>query len=234
MRHFLDEKRALRRFTLGQRVVVGPAGKDAPVVKRVCVVKNNRSLQRRFYVMVCLVTMLSFTSVLLMVLSPRPLRPDAVSSLFAIDSSDSLDAIYRTDRPVQPGRWKYVYVRHSNTAGGNAFTLAGQHGLGDHFVICNGEGGVDGELQVGHRWNDQQSALPPPGVAWLAPDCVSICMVGDFDTGKPTDAQLRRLRQLLGSLRTRLSIEPDAVYLLQDTPGPAGTGRLFPVASLRE
>lgn len=184
--------------------------------------------------MVSLVTMLSFTSVLLMVLSPRPLRPDAVSSLFAIDSGDSLDAIYRTDVPVQPGRWKYIYVRHSGTTGGNAFTLASQRGLGDHFVICNGEGGIDGELQVGHRWSDQQPALPAPGVARLDPDCVSICLIGDFDADKPTEAQLRRLRQLLGSLRTRLSIEPEAVYLLQDMPGPAGTGRRFPVASLRD
>ena len=203
-------------------------------MKRAPDVKNNRSLQRRFYVLVSLVTMLSFTSVLLMVLSPQPLRPDAVSSLFAISSSDSLDSIYRTDAPVRPDRWKYVYVRHSDTAGGNALTIAGQRGLGDHFVICNGDGGVDGELQVGYRWNDQQPALPAPGVARVDPACISICLIGDFDTGKPTAAQLRRLQQLLASLRSRLSIDPAAVYTLEGISGPAGTGRLFPVASLRD
>lgn len=203
-------------------------------MKRAPDVKNNRSLQRRFYVLVSLVTMLSFTSVLLMVLSPQPLRPDAVSSLFAISSSDTLDAIYRTDAPVRPDRWKYIYVRHSDTPGGNALTIAGPNGLGDHFVICNGDGGVDGELQIGYRWNDQQPALPAPGVVRVDPGCISICLIGDFDTGKPTAAQLRRLQQLLASLRSRLSIDPDAVYALEYTPGPAGTGRLFPVASLRD
>jgi hypothetical protein len=191
--------------------------------------------QRKFYVFVCLITALSFTSVLLMALSPRPLKPDAVSSLFALGATDSLDAIYRTDVPVKPDRWQYVYIRHSRTAGGNAYTIATPtDGLTDHFVICNGDGGVDGELQVGQRWTSQQSAAPVPGIQRMDERCISIVLVGDFDHAEPTDAQLRRLRQLLASLRTKLHISPNAVYAIEGTGSAATIGQHFPIASLKD
>jgi hypothetical protein len=198
-------------------------------------VTKKQQTQRKFYVFVSLVTVLSFTSMLLLVLSPQPLRPDAVSSLFAIDASNSMDAIYRTDVPVSPTRWKYIYIHHSDTAGGNAYTIGNAtQGLGDHFVIGNGDGAADGELQIGHRWNRQEPALPPAGVTRFDPRFISICLVGDFDHGKPTPAQLRRLKQLTSSLQVKLGIPGDAIIALDHPTGPAGVGKLFSLASLQD
>jgi hypothetical protein len=185
---------------------------------------------RKIAVFVGLVGALSLTSAILLALAPAPLRPDAVSSLFAVqggNASESLAAIYQTEQPVQPGRWKYIYLRHSKSLSGNAYTVATPTGgLGDHFVICNGEGGVDGELQVGQRWALQQDAQAPKGTN-LDPGGITICLIGDFDLERPTTAQRRRLEQLLTSLQDQLQIPPTAVWTLNHPNSTASIGRLF-------
>ena len=154
-----------------------------------------KNSHRKFIVFVSLVGLLTLTSALLLALAPAPLMPDAASSLFAIDAPPTLDVIFNTKVQSPPNRWKYVYIRHSRTASGNAVTLAnaGATGLGDHFVIGNGDGAIDGEIQIGQRWNQQQPATPPAGAQKIDPSCISICLVGDFDRTVPTPTQLRRL-----------------------------------------
>src|SRR3954471_13501629 len=92
---------------------------------------------------------------------------------------------------------------------GNTSTLSNgqQGGAGDHFVIGNGDGCLDGEIQLGQRWNKQLAAVPPAGAQMSEPDSiVSICLVGDFDRSVPTPTQLQRLSQLVTSLQGRLHI----------------------------
>src|SRR5688572_31655749 len=82
-----------------------------------------------------------------------------------------MDAIFQTDSPIRTARWKYIYVHHSRTTSGNAMTLArSADGVGDHFVIGNGDGCIDGEIQIGQRWNKQLSALPPAGAKEIDKD----------------------------------------------------------------
>jgi hypothetical protein len=198
-------------------------------------VKNSH---RKFIVFVSLVGLLTLTSAILLALAPAPLMPDAASSLFAIDAPSSLDVIFNTKVQSPPNRWKYIYVRHSRTASGNALTLGqtnGMAGLGDHFVIGNGDGAIDGEIQIGQRWNNQQSATPPAGANKIDPACVSICLVGDFDRTVPTQTQLRRLTQLVGTLQGKYGIKADFVVLQTDVASsPAGIGRYFPSTAFRQ
>jgi hypothetical protein len=194
-------------------------------------VKNS---QRKFVVFTSLIGVLTITSALLLALAPAPLTADAASSLFAIDAPSSLDVIYDTQIPAQPNRWKYVFIRHTRTTAGNALTLGQTSGgLGDHFVIGNGDGCVDGEIQIGQRWNQQQSALPPIKGATIDPACISICLVGDFDRAVPTPTQLRRLTQLVGTLQGRLGVPADHVLLIDHPNSPAGTGKYFPSGAFR-
>jgi hypothetical protein len=194
--------------------------------------------QRKVIVFSTLLGVLSLTSALLMALAPAPLAPDAATSLFAVDEPRSMDAVFETRQAVPAGRWKYVFIHHSRTASGNAFTLgqgAGAAGVGDHFVIGNGDGAVDGEIQITQRWNHQQAALPPAGTTvqngWS--DCISICVIGDFDRTIPTPTQLRRLSQLVGALQGQLHIGRESILLL-DNPGSAGAiGRYFPRSAFR-
>jgi hypothetical protein len=191
--------------------------------------------QRKLVVFSTLLGVLSLTSALLMALEPAPITPDAASSLFAVDEPRSMDAVFETKIPVPANRWKYIYIHHSRTASGNALTLGEKtNGVGDHFVIGNGDGCVEGEIQLSQRWNQQLAALPPAGANTIDPACISICVVGDFDSTVPTRTQLRRLGQLVGALQGQLHIDASQVLLMQEPRTAAGVGRYFPTSAFRQ
>ena len=191
---------------------------------------------RKVIVFSTLLGVLSLTSALLLALAPAPLTPDAATSLFAFEQPHSMDAIFETRTPVPAGRWKYIYIHHSQTPAGNAFTLGqsnGPAGVGDHFVIGNGDGCIDGEIQLTQRWNNQQTALPPAGANKVDEACISICLVGDFDRTIPTQTQLRRLTQLVGALQGQLHVAGSGILLPDAPQTPAGIGRYFPKSAFR-
>ena len=146
-----------------------------------------------------------------------------------------MDAIFQTRVNPKAGRWKYIYVHHSGTAMGNALSLSRENGgVPDHFVIGNGEGAIDGEIQIGPRWSEQNSANPPDGASGIDPKCISICLVGDFAHSVPTATQLRRLAQLVNALQGKFDIPAGQVLLLNQSETEAGMGRYFPVTAFRE
>jgi hypothetical protein len=201
------------------------------IKKAVSFVKKNH---RRVVVLTTLVSVLTLTSALLLALAPAPLTPDATNRLFAIETPQTMDVIFQTDTPMRTGRWKYIYVHHSTTTAGNALSLAqGTAGVADHFIIGNGDGSVDGELQIGPRWTAQSEAGAPKGATSIDPDCISICLIGDFERGVPTPTQLRRLEQLVGALQGRLRISASNI-VLSDAASAAGVGRYFPQTAFRE
>jgi hypothetical protein len=189
---------------------------------------------RRVIVFSTLVAVLTLTSALLLALAPAPLTPDAANTLLAIDGPDNMEAIFHTASPVQPGRWKYIYVHHSRTMNGNAMTLSqGANGLPDHFVIGNGDGAADGQVQVGQRWDEQASAAPP-AAGRIDPACISICVIGDFDHAVPTPNQIRRLTSLVNALQSRFDIPRGQVLTISDANSVASTGRYFPVTAFKD
>lgn len=205
---------------------------------------EQKARRRNVIVLTGLVGMLTFTSAVLMALAPAPLTPGAATSLFAIDDSNGLEAIFQTKAPVfdannQPvtGRWRCIYIHHSQSAAGDALTVGEQSpllGVSDHFVIGNGDGAGDGEIQVGQRWNRQIPAAPPVAGSQIDPTCISICLVGDFDHTQPTSTQFRRLTQLVSMLQSRLGISRDAVLIVADEATAAGIGRYFPTTAFKE
>jgi N-acetylmuramoyl-L-alanine amidase len=181
------------------------------------------------------VAMLSLASALLLFLAPPPLAAEGLSSLSAPDRGTFLDEIFKTEVTPRAQLWKYVYIHHSGTSGGDAQSLARPgKGLCDHFVVGNGDGCQDGEIEIGPRWNKQQAAAPPLGVDSIQPDCISICVVGDFDHAMPTPTQIRRLSQLVTTLQTQFRISADKVIMLNDTASPSSVGRYFPVTAFRD
>lgn len=182
-----------------------------------------------------MVALLSLTSVLLLALAPDPLAPGSAASLFALDQQTSMDAVFDTGVPVAKGRWGSIFIHHSKTSSGNADTLASRvGGLADHFVIGNGAGCVDGQVQIGHRWSSQLPAGDVPGTRSIASDCITVCLVGDFDRSVPTPTQRLRLTQLVHTLQSRLGVSADRVYLHQGSGTPADVGAAFPVADFRQ
>ena len=205
---------------------------------------NVKKSQRKVVVFSTLLGVLSVTCALLMALEPAPVAPDAASRLFAVDDEPgAMDAIFVTKAPVPANRWKYIYIHHSRTTSGNAITLAsdnnntgGPAGIGDHFVIGNGDGCADGEIQLTQRWNQQLAALPPTGASNVEPawsQSISICVVGDFDSHVPTPTQTRRLGQLVRALQEQLHIDASRVLLIEQPHSAAGAGRYFPISAFR-
>ena len=183
---------------------------------------------------VSLVGVLMLTSALLLALAPAPLSPEATSSLFAVDAPQSYDVLFDTNVPVTAGRWKFIYIHHSQTPSGSAQSLCTtEAGLPDHFVIGNGDGCGDGEIQIGQRWAQQTAAGVTPGASEIRADCISICVIGDFNHARPTPTQERRLAQLVSALQGRLKVNGKAVSLYPRTASPAGIGRYFPEAEFR-
>src|SRR5207302_2927514 len=79
---------------------------------------------------------------------------------------------------------QYIYIHHSRSGGGAP-------SASDHFVIGNGSGLSDGEVQMGQRWEEQRSAAAPVARTRIDPTCISICIVGDFDRSEEHTSELQ-------------------------------------------
>ncbi len=190
----------------------------------------SRRSRRKVAVLACLLFSLVATSLLLLALAPSPLLPDVARTLVATDQDQLIDQAMETRVALRSEHWHYIYIHHSKSAGGDAASMGGKTGgMGDHFLIGNGRGCGDGEIQAGYRWDQQQAAQP--AAAEVTDDCISICLIGDFDQAPPTARQLRRLEELVAGLRARFEIQPESI-VAYDRPGSAaGIGRHFPPAS---
>lgn len=113
--------------------------------------------------------------------------------------------------PVRRGRWKYIVVHNSGTREGNARVFDIYHrrvrhmqnGLAYHFVIGDGHGSGDGQVEVGDRWKRQ---INGGHVAsdYLNDIALGICLVGDFNRDRPTKGQAGALEELVTYLRNRV------------------------------
>jgi hypothetical protein len=191
--------------------------------------------QRRTFVFACLVAFMSATGAILLALSPQPLAPDLPQRLLAIDAPvDPMEAVFTASAEARPNAWRYIYIRHTKSAAGSAEgLLSSGEPLGDHFLIGNGAGAGDGEIQITPRWTAQRSALPPTGATSIDPQCISISLVGDFDRNPPTPQQMRRLTRLVCALQARLNIPASNVVAPQHGGTAAAAGKRFPVAEFR-
>ena len=101
-------------------------------------------------------------------------------------------------------RWCYITVHHSATTTGNAEAFDRNHrirrmgGLFYHFVIGNGTGSSDGELEVGWRWSRQKYVERPFDI--------QICLVGDFSKQRVSLKQYATLLKLISILEKQYNI----------------------------
>ncbi len=166
-----------------------------------------------------------------------PPQAAAVASTLPPKLKKQLDAI-----PVKPGRWRYIVIHHSATKEGTTRSMDLYHrrrgmenGLAYHFVIGNGRGMGDGVIEVGTRWRRQIKG------GHLASDrlneiSIGICLVGNFNSNRPTQAQMRSLRALSQylMLRTRNSAGAVKLHKQINTKPTECPGRHFPTSQLMQ
>lgn len=149
-------------------------------------------------------------------------------------------------------RWQGIIVHHSATDAGNAVELNTLHkkrkdrngdhwlGLGYHFVINNGRGGTDGLVEVGFRWQKQMTGAHcrPRATThnYWNEHTIGICLVGNFERERPTQAQYDSLADLIRFLQHRYNIPSNMIRGHRDIAGAvtACPGRNFSWETLRQ
>ena len=139
-------------------------------------------------------------------------------------------------------RWRKIIAHHSGTTVGDAASFDRFHrqdrrmenGLAYHFVIGNGTGSRDGEIEIGRRWKKQIYGGHVKGQA-LNKISVGICLVGNFERNHPTARQLKSLYNLTRYLQTGLLRGRQEVLGHKDLPkqSTACPGRFFPLKQYR-
>ena len=131
---------------------------------------------------------------------------------------------------VPPGgisqRWQCIVVHHSASATGcasdfhQAHLQRGWDELGYHFVIGNGTGSADGQVEVGSRWYKQKhGAHCKTAGNYHNEHGIGICLVGNFDRSYPTPRQMASLKKLLRFLMAKRGISWNRVIGHREAPG---------------
>ena len=137
-------------------------------------------------------------------------------------------------------RWSYIVIHHSATETGSAASFDRAHkarnwdGLGYHFVIGNGTGSGDGEVETGYRWRQQERGAHA-GNNEYNEHGVGICLVGNFEQAQPSARQLASLRILVRHLQAHTRIERSSILGHGHVPGKDTRcpGKNFDLAAFR-
>ncbi len=164
--------------------------------------KGMNKQKRTLFVVISLVASMTIGALFLMALDPQIPSGGA----YSLASYLRLDPVENAAfRPIttQPAEWNRIEVYYSRTASGNAEDLAVVSHLRDtpraefHFVIGNGKGVQDGQIQYTNSWKIQQTAN---GI-------IRICVVADLYNSPATDYQVRRATALVEALSRKFGIK---------------------------
>ncbi len=164
--------------------------------------------------MILLISMTAGTIVLMAMESNTPLAgPFCLSSYYRLGS---VEKAIHTDIPQSQGRWDSIEVYYSQTGAGNIEQLTVLAGLPSHedinchFVICNGLGGADGQIQTTEKWKKQWVIMP--GNNWFGDvKTIRICIVADGKDTKPSDFQVKRIEALTEELCRKFEIRLESI-----------------------
>lgn len=145
-------------------------------------------------------------------------------------------------RPT-PGKWKKIIIHHSATNVDDAVNMHNVHkargmqnGLAYHFVVSNGSRKAkDGEIYFGGRWKGQLDGGHVKKQSWNK-TTIGICLIGNFETRRPTAKQSKVLEGLCRYLMKRCNISTKNV-ITHKVLHPGHTlcpGKHFPIISFKK
>lgn len=142
--------------------------------------------------------------------------------------------------------WRGIIIHHSADEAGDAIDFDQAHknrgwdGLGYHFVINNGNnrhGRRDGTVEVGFRWRKQVKGahcrVSPTDDNYWNEHTIGICLVGDFEKHRPTEAQWRSLVKLIWFLQQRYAVPTRRIIGHRDVKPTKCPGKYFSFGELR-
>jgi len=149
-------------------------------------------------------------------------------------------AAYRDFEPLVPPRdWTSMVLHHTGTQQGDVTSIDQAHlqrtddegrpwlGIGYHFLIGNGRGMDDGQIEPTFRWRRQLQGAHA-GVTNYNEQGIGICLVGDFESEPPTERQVEAVESLIGTLSERFGISATNMVRHSDISDTLCPGRMFP------
>lgn len=189
-----------------------------------------------FYFSYCIISIsiLFLTGCFYAPVKEPPKTPGSYQSL-SIPTISIPDVPYQVKQYSGSRNWKYVVIHHSASVSGNASTFDKLHrevrgwdrGLGYHFVIGNGNGSADGNIEIGGRWKKQIDGAHA-GIKEYNQYGIGICLVGNFQNQTPSDKQLSSLISLINYFQERYHIPAENVILHRHIKETACPGTNFP------
>ena len=181
-----------------------------------------------------------------------PMRPAPVIPVptepFSPPTTHPIDPITKTNpwKPDSESReWNYIVLHHTASDSGSVDSIHEEHlkrkdkngkhwlGIGYHFVVGNGKGMADGEIEPTFRWRQQMQGAHA-GVADFNQRGIGIVLVGNFEKSPPTAAQTASIKRLVGILKREYSIVESKIVGHGDVKATECPGKHFPMSEVRE
>ncbi|MEK6259361.1 MAG: N-acetylmuramoyl-L-alanine amidase [Planctomycetota bacterium] len=153
------------------------------------------------------------------------------------------------DNPWKPDaalrEWKYIVLHHTASNSGDVESIHESHlknkdksgnpwlGIGYHFVIGNGSGMTDGAIEPTFRWKQQMQGAHA-GVADYNQHGIGIVLVGNFEDGSPSQAQVASVKRLVRVLSREYDIETPQIIGHGDVKPTECPGTHFPLSEIRD
>jgi hypothetical protein len=126
-------------------------------------------------------------------------------------------------RPGQPTvLWDRIKIIYSGTKAGNIQQLAFLSGLAEpedincHFVICNGLGGSDGQIQTTEKWRMQwpvnRELLNHEIRNTTEEPTIHICVIAEGKPSRPTEMQIETTEALVAELCSKFDIRTESIH----------------------
>ena len=128
-----------------------------------------------------------------------------------------VEKVISSDIVQSNGQWNCIEIAYSGTKSGNIKQLASLNGLTNpedinyHFVVCNGLGSDDGQIQPTEKWKRQWSVTPAQTL-YTSEQTIHICVIADIKIARPTDMQIKRTEALAEELSRKLNINSASIY----------------------
>ena len=143
-------------------------------------------------------------------------------------------------KPEKPAReWRHIVIHHTASSKDSldsihqAHLKRGWEGVGYHFVIGNGNGMKDGEIEPTFRWRTQMHGAHA-GNEEYNQHGIGICLVGNFEETNPSAAQLAAVKKLVGVLKQEYAIKSDKVVGHKTVKATACPGKNFPLVDVSQ
>ena len=174
--------------------------------------------------------------------TPLPVEPLSPPSFHPIDPITASNP-WKPDTEIRD--WSYIVLHHTASDTGSVESIHEEHlkrkdkngnawmGIGYHFVIGNGDGMGDGEVETTFRWRQQLQGAHA-GVANYNQHGIGIVLIGNFENSPPTDAQTTSVKHLVGVLKREYGIASSKIMGHGDVKATECPGKLFPMSDVRD